>query len=131
MLHRLWRTPSNSFEFHPLRTYSPGGSLKQLFAWPPNSNRLNSEFDHRLRQWEYQGILILFAPHAFVPQRQLRPLVGCLTLSVFFMVSMHFTATPYIPPYFNRYLKLSSINGSSTVKLRAFTTDLKSRLRTL
>ena len=37
---------------------------------------------------------------------------------------MHFTATCRIPPT-STTLKTSSINGNSTVKLQAFTTDLK------
>ena len=50
--------------------------------------------------------------------------------SEFLMISMHFTATSSIPPTLS-VLKAPSINGSSTVKLQAFTTDLKARLRTL
>jgi hypothetical protein len=46
------------------------------------------------------------------------------------MVSMHFTATPSIPPTLTE-LEPISINGSSTVELLAFTTDLIGRLRTL
>ena len=48
--------------------------------------------DHRLRRG-LPGYLILFDTRAFVPQRQL--LVSTMpSLSVFLMVSMHFTATP-------------------------------------
>ena len=42
------------------------------------------------------GYLILFAPHAFAPQRQYRPRVPP-SLLVFLPISAHFTATPGIP----------------------------------
>ena len=42
------------------------------------------------------GYLILFAPHAFAPQRQYRPRVLPSQL-VFLLISAHFTATPGIP----------------------------------
>ena len=42
------------------------------------------------------GYLILFDPHAFVPERQYG--AGMLpSQSEFFVISMHFTATPRIP----------------------------------
>ena len=75
------------------------------------------------------GYLILFDPHAFVPQRQLRPR-QLPSRSVFCVVSMHFTATPHIPPA-PFALKTSSINGSLPVEPGYFTADLKVRLRTL
>ena len=75
------------------------------------------------------GYLILFDPHAFVPQRQFRPR-QLPSRSVFCVISMHFTATPHIPPApFG--LKLGSINGSSPVEPGHFTADLPRRLRTL
>lgn len=42
------------------------------------------------------GYLILFAPHAFAPQRQLRP-SDLPSPSVFLLISAHSTATPGIP----------------------------------
>ena len=75
------------------------------------------------------GYLILFDPHAFVPQRQ----IWCGLLpsqSVFCVISMHFTATPHIPES-SSILKPSSIAGSDGVEPRHFTGNLKSRLRTL
>ena len=83
---------------------------------------------HRLRHG-LPGYLILFAPHAFVPQRQLRANEPP-SLLVFFQISTHFTATLGIP-LISLALKISSINGSSVVKQQAFTTDLSVRLRTL
>ena len=51
---------------------------------------------HRLRRG-LPGYLILFAPHAFEPQRQLQSRESPSPL-VFFLISTHFTATPGIPP---------------------------------
>ena len=75
------------------------------------------------------GYLILFDPHAFVPQRQ-SPLREMPSQSVFCVISMHFTATPHIPPTAGEF-KLASSRGSSGVELRHFTSRLTSRLRTL
>ena len=50
---------------------------------------------HRLRRG-LPGYLILFAPHAFVPQRQNRS-SDSPSPPVFHMISTHFTATPYVP----------------------------------
>ena len=63
---------------------------------------------HRLRRG-LPGYLILFAPHAFEPQRQLQSRKPPSPL-VFFLISTHFTATlgiPLSPPV----LKLSSSQG--------------------
>ena len=75
------------------------------------------------------GYLILFDPHAFVPQRQ-SPLREMPSQSVFCVISMHFTATPHIPPTASAF-KSSSFNGRSRVEPLRFTADLKNRLRTL
>ena len=75
------------------------------------------------------GYLILFAPHAFVPQRQWR-IREMPSQSVFCVISMHFTATPHIPPTASAF-QPGSINGSSGVRRRAFTADLSDSLRTL
>ena len=83
---------------------------------------------HRLQRG-LPGYLILFAPHAFVPQRQLQPSRPPSPL-VFFVISKHFTATLRIPPT-SSVLKNTSIQGSSTVKRQDFTSDLAFRLRTL
>ena len=75
------------------------------------------------------GYLILFDPHAFVHERQLR--IGRLpSQSVFCDISMHFTATRHIPPT-SSVLKPPSFNGSARVEPRHFTADLTGRLRTL
>ena len=75
------------------------------------------------------GYLILFDPHAFVPQRQLRPR-QLPSRSVFCAISKHFTATLHIPPA-PLVLKSPSINGSLPVEPAYFTADLRIRLRTL
>ena len=75
------------------------------------------------------GYLILFDPHAFVPQRQLY-LSKLPSQSVFCVISKHFTATQHIPPT-SFTLKKNSFNGNFTVELQTFTTDLFFRLRTL
>ncbi len=109
-----------------MRPYSPGGSLN-AFALPLIDVSPTAS-DHSLRRG-LPGYLILFAPHAFVPQRQYR-LSKLPTQSVFCVISKHFTATLHIPPT-SIELKNNSINGNSTVKLQDFTTDLLLRLRTL
>ena len=84
--------------------------------------------NHRLRHG-LPGYLILFAPHAFVPQRQLKPSKPPSPL-VFLLISTHFTATLGIP-LASTSLKIYSFKRSSEVKPRYFTPDLQTRLRTL
>ena len=83
---------------------------------------------HRLRRG-LPGYLILFDPHAFVPQRQLRA-GGLPSPSVFLLISTHFTATPGIPPT-SLALKTCRIKGTPRVKPVDFTSDAQVRLRTL
>src|SRR5512145_1348198 len=79
---------------------------------------------HRLRRG-LPGYLILFDPHAFVPQRQYRP--GELpSQSAFCDISKHFTATCRIPPA-STESKAPSINGRSKVEPPHFTADLSAR----
>ena len=75
------------------------------------------------------GYLILFDPRTFVPQRQLR-ICEMPSQSVFCVISMHFTATPHIPPTASAF-KNDSFNGRSGVEHLRFTADLPVRLRTL
>lgn len=77
-----------------MRPYSPGGVLIALAAAlrvskPPTPST------HRLRRG-LPGYLILFAPHAFAPQRQLQARKPPSPL-VFLHISTHFTATRGIP----------------------------------
>ena len=83
---------------------------------------------HRLRRG-LPGYLILFAPHAFAPQRQYRTSWPPSPL-VFFRISTNFTSTLAVPPTSTR-LKRPSIEGHSVVEPQAFTPDLKRRLRAL
>ena len=83
---------------------------------------------HRLQRG-LPGYLILFDTHAFVHQRQSR-IRQMPSQSVFCVISMHFTATPHIPPAASAF-KRTSINGSLLVERGYFTADLTGRLRTL
>ena len=123
----LVRAPVNSFEFQPCgRTPQVGYLLRLLSAQMMKSSPTPSI--HRL-QCGLPGYLILFAPHTFVPQRQLRSRKSPSPL-VFLLISTHFTATLGIP-LSSPTLKKSSFSCSSSVKPRDFTTNLLSRLRTL
>src|SRR5579862_7223191 len=83
---------------------------------------------HRLRRG-LPGYLILFAPHAFAPQRQYRPRSPPSPL-VFLPISTNFTSTPGIPRS-SFVLKHGSFGCTSLVKPRDFTSDLPYRLRAL
>ena len=83
---------------------------------------------HRLQRG-LPGYLILFAPHAFAPQRQLQPSKPPSPL-VFFPISTHFTATLGIP-LTSSALKLYSIKSSSNLESWNFTPNLYRRLRAL
>ena len=69
MLHRLCGPPSVPLSFS-LATVLPGGVLNALAAALRGGNPLTLS-THRLRRG-LPGYLILFAPHAFAPQRQLQ-----------------------------------------------------------
>src|SRR3990170_2756131 len=91
---------------------------------------------HSLRRG-LPGYLILFAPHAFAPQRQYRTSEPPSPL-VFFLISTNFTSTLGIPltstlgiPLTSSGLEICSIKGSSEVEPRDFTPDLQIRLRAL
>ena len=83
---------------------------------------------HRLRRG-LPGYLILFAPHAFAPQRQYRASEPPSPL-VFLQISTNFTSTLGIP-LTSLELKTSSIKGSSRVEPWDFTSNFLIRLRTL
>ncbi len=75
------------------------------------------------------GYLILFAPHAFAPQRQFQSRKPPSPL-VFLPISTHFTATPVIP-LSSPALQPTSIRSTSHLESRTFTSDLAGRLRAL
>src|SRR4030095_6826322 len=110
-----------------LRPYSPGGVLTALAAAPQGSIPATPS-THRLRRG-LPGYLILFAPHAFAPQRQYLSRWPPSPL-VFLPISTNFTSTPGIPPS-SPVFKPLSFECTSSVEPRAFTPDLRSRLRAL
>ena len=122
----LVRAPVNSFEFQPCGRTPQAGYLLRLLR----HRRLMTPTPsiHRLRRG-LPGYLILFAPHAFVPQRQLQSRKPPSPL-VFLLISTHFTATLGIP-LSSPALKSASIRCTPRVKPGYFTSDLTNRLRTL
>ena len=108
MLHRLCGPPSIHLSFNLAAVLSP--------------NR------HRLRRG-LPGYLILFAPHAFAPERQYLPRRPP-SPPVFFRISTHFTATPGIPSP-SAILQTDSLKCSPGVEPRYFTPYLSARLRAL
>ena len=122
----LVRVPVNSFVSFILRTYSQVeclnacGGTEELCSPTPSI--------HRLRRG-LPGYLILFAPHAFEPQRQL-PSSKPPSPLVFFLISTHFTATLGIP-LTSPALEPDSFQCSPRVKPWVFTSDLPCRLRSL
>ena len=112
----LVRVPVNSFEFLTALAAAPTG------PYPPTPS------NHRLPRG-LPGYLILFAPHAFEPQRQLQSSKPPSPL-VFLLISTHFTATLGIP-LTSPALQLNSFQSNPGVKPRVFTPDLLHRLRSL
>ena len=102
MLHRLCGPPSIPLSFN-LAVVLPGGVLNALAAALRGGNPLTLS-THRLRRG-LPGYLILFAPHAFAPQRQLQTRES--PSLVFLHISTHFTATCGIP------LSSSALQSSS------------------
>ena len=125
MLHRLCGPPSIPLSFN-LAVVLPRWSAYCVSCGTEDSSPTPST--HRLRRG-LPGYLILFAPHAFVPQCQLQSSESPSPL-VFFLISTHSTATlgiPFTPPA----LKPSSFGSSTEVKPRDYATNLPNHLRTL
>ena len=126
MLHRLCGSPSIPLSFilanvlPRWNTYCVCGGTDELCSPTPSI--------HRLRRG-LPGYLILFAPHAFEPQRQLQSRKPP-SPPMFLLISTHFTATPGIP-LTSTSLKNSSFKCSLKVEPSGFTSDLPSRLRSL
>src|SRR6056297_2618614 len=122
MLHRLCGPPSIPLSFTlasilPRRcTYRV--SYGHEYCYPPPSA-------HRLRRG-LPGYLILFAPHAFVPQRQYIAR-SSPSPPVFFQISTDFTPTPGIPTP-PLILQLCSSQRIPPVKPGSFTSSLHNRL---
>ena len=126
MLHRLCGSPSIPLSFilanvlPRWNTYCVCCGTEELCPPTPSI--------HRLRRG-LPGYLILFAPHAFVPQCQLQSSISPSPL-VFLLISTHSTATlgiPYAPPA----LKSNSFGSSTEVEPRDYATNLSDHLRTL
>ena len=122
----LVRAPVNSFEFQPCGRTPQAGYLLRLLRHRGLMTPTPSI--HRLRRG-LPGYLILFAPHAFVPQRQLQTRQPPSPL-VFFHISTHSTATHGVP-LSSSALKSPGFRCTSSVKPKAFTSDLSNRLRSL
>ena len=126
MLHRLCGSPSIPLSFI-LANVLPRWITYCVCcgtdgSYPPTPS------NHRLRRG-LPGYLILFAPHAFEPQRQLLSSKPPSPL-VFFLISTHFTATLGIP-LTSPALQQHSFQSSSQVEPGYFTSDLRRRLRSL
>ena len=122
----LVRAPVNSFEFQPCGRTPQVEYLLRLLRH--RSLMTPTPSIHRLQRG-LPGYLILFAPHAFAPQRQLLSRKPPSPL-VFLLISTHFTATLGIP-LSSPVLKIGSFRCSSEVKPRDFTSDLLTRLHAL
>ena len=122
----LVRVPVNFFEFQPCGRTPQAGYLMRLLRhrgnYPPSSSI------HRLGRG-LPGYLILFAPHAFEPQRQSQSSKPP-SPPVIFLISTHITATLGLP-LTSPTLKPCSFKSSSAVEPRAFTLNLQSRLHSL
>ncbi len=122
----LVRVPVNSFEFHSCERTPQVEYLLRLLrhrmSVTPNTSI------HRLPRG-LPGYLILFAPHAFEPQRQL-PSSKPPSPLVFLLISTHFTATLGIP-LTSPALQQDSFQCSPGVEPQPFTSDLPCRLRSL
>ena len=90
----LVRVPVNSFEFHSCERTPQVEYLMRLLRHR-SPIRAPTPSIHRLRRG-LPGYLILFAPHAFVPQCQYQSRKPPSPL-VFLLISTHFTATLGIP----------------------------------
>ena len=90
----LVRVPVNSFEFHSCER-TP--QVEYLLRWLRHRSLYGHPTPsiHRLRRG-LPGYLILFAPHAFVPQCQFQSSKPPSPL-MFLLISTHFTATLGIP----------------------------------
>ena len=126
MLHRLCGSPSIPLSFilanvlPRWNTYCVCGGTEASTAPTPSI--------HRLRRG-LPGYLILFAPHAFVPQCQFQSSKPPSPL-MFLLISTHFTATLGIP-LTSPALEPDSFQCSPRVKPWVFTSDLPCRLRSL
>ena len=118
MLHRLCGPPSIPLSFTVAGVLPRWITYRFRLSTQPESQ---TDSDHRLRHG-LPGYLILFAPHALVPQCQsLRSSLP--SQLVFRVISMHFTATQPIPAT-STLFKMNSIQPPLIVKRPTFKPDL-------
>ncbi len=126
MLHRLCGPPSIPLSFNLAAVLPRRCAYRVSYDTAWLSHPTSST--HRLQRG-LPGYLILFAPHAFAPQRQKRTRWPP-SPPVFFPISTNFTSTLGIPPP-SSALKHTSIKRSPQVEPGNFTPDLMRRLRAL
>ena len=126
MLHRLCGPPSIPLSFN-LAAVLPRRCAYRVSYDTERLGRPTSS-THRLQRG-LPGYLILFAPHAFAPQRQFRTR-SPPSPPVFFPISTNFTSTLGIP-LSSPELKPCRPKRNSWVEPRNFTSDCTNRLRAL
>ena len=126
MLHRLCGPPSIPLSFNLAAVLPRRCAYRVSYDTEKLSSPTSST--HRLQRG-LPGYLILFAPHAFAPQRQLKTR-SPPSPPVFFPISTNFTSTLEIPQP-SSPLKPTRIKCSPQVEPRNFTSDCDSRLRAL
>src|SRR6201988_2767976 len=126
MLHRLCGPPSIPLSFNLAAVLPRRCAYRVSYDTEKLSSPTSST--HRLQRG-LPGYLILFAPHAFAPQRQLKTR-SPPSPPVFFPISTNFTSTLGIP-LSSPALHHTSLKRNSRVEPRAFTPDLMRRLRAL
>ena len=126
MLHRLCGPPSIPLSFNLAAVLPRRCAYRVSYDTELLSNPTSST--HRLQRG-LPGYLILFAPHAFAPQRQSRTR-SPPSPPVFFPISTNFTSTLGIPQP-SSSLKSGGIKRSPQVKPRNFTPNSPNRLRAL
>ena len=126
MLHRLCGPPSIPLSFN-LATVLPRRKTYRVSFDTKQSSCPTSSL-HRLQRG-LPGYLILFAPHAFAPQRQYRSREPP-SPPVFFPISTNFTSTLGIPRPSSE-LKRTCIKRSPQVEPGNFTPNCVHRLRAL
>ena len=126
MLHRLCGPPSIPLSFS-LAAVLPR-RCAQGVSCAAETRGVPTAGTHRLRRG-LPGYLILFATHAFAPQRQSRTWRP-LSLLVFFPISTNSTSPLGVPPSFSG-LESASLEGGSRVGPEDFTLHFADRLRAL
>ncbi len=125
MFHRLCGSPSIPLSFSLAAVVPRWGTQRVSFGTHPYGQTPSA---HRL-QLGLPGYLILFAPLAFVPERQVWTGESA-TPQAFLLISTDFTLTLAVP-LSSSSLEPNSLKGNSPVKPKAFTFHLYGRLRTL